>query len=105
MSDLTYVVGDTAPSIFGTLTDTATGQPYDLTSAAVRFQMRLAIDRRFSVDAPATIVNAATGSVRYDWADDDLLEAGAFVSRWLIIFTDNSDEHTLPANTITVEPA
>ena len=104
MTDLSYVTGDTAPSIFGTLT-TTDGQPFDLSAATVRFQMRLAIDNRYSVDAPAEIVDAEAGTVRYDWQAGDLDEPGDYVSRWLITFTDSNKEHTLPANTLTVERA
>ena len=64
MSDLTFVQNDTAPSLFGTLTR-ADGSVYDLTDTTVRLQMRLAIDRRFFVDAPAVIVEAAAGRVRF----------------------------------------
>lgn len=105
MADISYVLGDTAPSVFGTLTD-SNGDPFNLTGATVRFQMRESIDRRFSVSSPATIVGAATaGEVRYDWQDGDLYMAGDFVTHWLVTFADNSVEHSFPANTITVTPA
>lgn len=104
MADLSYVVGDTAPSIFGTLTD-SDGQPFDLTDATVRFQAWLTMDRRYSIDSVAVIVGAATdGEVRYDLATGDLSEPGEFSSRWLITFTDSSLEHTIPANTFSVAP-
>lgn len=100
MADLTVVVSDTAPSVFGTLTD-STG-PIDLTDATVRFQMRSAIDLRFVVNAVAAIVSATAGTVRYDWAPGDLAVTGNFVSRWQITFLDGSVEHTDPENTIVV---
>ena len=101
MADLQLVVSDTAPSIFGALTDAA-GAPIDLTDAVVRFQMRPATDRRFSVDAAAIVVDATAGEVRYDWQAGDLVSAGDFVSRWRIVFADDSIDHSDPANTITV---
>jgi hypothetical protein len=104
VADLIFTQGDTAPSVFGALTN-ADGTPFDLTDATVRFQMREAIDRRFSVDSAAVIVDDPTaGNVRYDWAEGDLATAGDFVSHWRILFTDTSIEHTIPANTITVQP-
>lgn len=105
MADLNFVAGDTAPSIFGALTN-SDGTPFDLTGATVKFQMRLAADRRFSVSRSAVIVGLATaGSVRYDWQVGDLGTAGDYVSHWLVTFVDNSVEHSFPQNTITIEPA
>lgn len=101
MSDLGLVQGDTAPSVFGHLTNTD-GTDKNLTGSTVRFQMRSAIDRRFVVNAIAVIVDATTGSVRYDWQAGDLAEVGEFVTRWQITYSDNTVEHTDPENTLTV---
>lgn len=101
MASLTFVQGDLAPSITGNLTH-SDGTVYDLTDTTVRFQMRLSIDRRWAVNAPAVIVDAATGRVRYDWQAGDLDEAGDYSGRWLITFLDGSGEHTNPINGITV---
>lgn len=101
-AQLTVVQGDTAPSIFGALTDSA-GDAVDLTDAsAVRLQVRQKIDRRFFLDGAATIVDAATGSVRYDLQAGDLplLSTLECVARWRIEWDDGSIEHTDPANTI-----
>lgn len=102
VADLTFYLGDTAPSIFGTLTDPTTGQPFDLTDSTVRFQMRLATDGRYSVDAVAVVVDEDTGDVRYDWAAGDLSTPGDFVSHWQITYLDNTVQHTVPGNSITV---
>jgi hypothetical protein len=103
-TDLTFTQGDTAPSVYGDLTN-ADGTPFDLTDATVHFQMRPSIDRRFSVDGAAVVVGDPTlGSVRYDWVAWDLASAGDFVSHWRITFIDSSIEHTIPANSITVSP-
>lgn len=102
MADIVLVSADTAPSLFGTLADSV-GAPIDLTGATVRFQMRLAMDRRFAVDAVAVVVDATAGQVRYDWQPGDLRTPGNYVSRWQITFVDNSVEHTEPENTISVE--
>lgn len=102
MSDLNLVQLDTSPSVFGHLTNTD-GTDKDLAGCTVRFQMRAAIDRRFAVNTIAVIVDATTGSVRYDWAVGDLAEVGDFTTRWQITYADLSVEHTDPENTLTVE--
>ena len=102
MSDLTVVRGDTAPSVNGTLTN-KDGTARDLTQCSVRFQMRRTDSFAFTVDAPATIVLATAGTVRYDWAAGDLDDAGDYEARWQVTLSDESIEHTTPANTITVE--
>ena len=102
MSDINLVASDTAPSIVGTLTN-VDGTAFDLTGATVRFQMRLLTDLRFTVDASAVITNAAGGLVRYDWAAGNLATPGDYEARWKITFSGGTVEHTVPANTITVE--
>jgi hypothetical protein len=102
MSDITVVSSDDAPPLDGTLTNDD-GTPFDLTDAdEVRFQMRLALDRRFTVDAAADIVSAAAGTVQYVWAPGDLALAGDYVSRWRVLWGDGRVQHTSPENTITV---
>ena len=102
MTTLSFVAGDTQPSITGTLTNISAA---DLSTATVKFQMRLTTEFRYRVDGTATVVSAAAGTVRYDWAVGDLDEPGDYASRWLITFADNTEEHSQPANTITVEPS
>jgi hypothetical protein len=103
LSDLSFIQNDTAPSIFGTLA--INGVAVNLTSASgVKFQMRLATDRRFTVDAAAVVVTPAAGAVRYDWAAGDLATAGDYVARWQVTFGDGSIQHSEPENTITIDP-
>lgn len=103
MADLTFVTTDTAPSVYGTLTDTA-GSPIDLSDplTTVRFQMRLTADSRFAVDDAAVIVNGATGSVRYDFVSGGVPSIGNYVARWQITFPDGTVQHSDPPNTIAV---
>jgi hypothetical protein len=104
VADLTFVQGDTQPSIYGALTN-SDGTAKDLTSCTVRFQMRRTDTFRYKVDAAAVVVTPATGSVRYDLAAGDLDEAGDYLAYWQITYPDNTIQHTLPENTITVDPA
>lgn len=101
MSDIVLVAGNTAPSISGVITD-INGAVVPLTGATVKFQMRLLYERRFAVDATAVIVNATTGSVRYDWAAADLANAGEYQSQWQTTNSGGTIQTTTPANTITV---
>lgn len=101
-SSLTYAVGDTSPSIVGTLT-TPSGAAFDLTNATeVRFQMWAANDRRLVVDAAAVITSSAGGLVRYDPVAGDFDVAGEYESRWRIAWGNGSVQHTDPPDTITV---
>lgn len=64
---------DTAPSVTGQLTDAA-GDPVNLAGAAVRFKMGPKPPNKGGVlNAEAVIVAEATGDVRYDWAEGDLV--------------------------------
>lgn len=103
MSDLTFVVGDTSPSISGALT--RSGAVLDLTTAtSVFYQLINVLDNRLTVDGVADIVSPTAGTVRYDWAEGDLDIAGEYTSRWFVTFSDLTVQHTQPANTITVAP-
>ena len=101
MSDLVFVASDDAPSVFGTLARTA--GPVNLSGATVKFQMRQADNRRFTVNAVAVVVSPTTGAVRYDWAPGDLATPGSYISRWRVTFGDGTIQHSEPENTIMVE--
>ena len=103
MSDLQVVQGDDKPDVIGTLYDSLTNAPMDLTDvASVRFQMREANDRRYTINAAALVTDAANGKVRYSWAADDLSRPGNFQAQWELHFTDTTIQTTDPPNTITI---
>lgn len=74
--------GDRNPALQDTIT--VGGSAYDLTSSTVKLQMRAIGAQTLTVDTAATIVTAASGIVRYDWAADDVDTAGTFLAWWEI---------------------
>lgn len=91
---LEFVQGDTAPAVTATIVHTSDESPLDLTSASVRFQMRKPDDRRFTVNAVATVVDAPAGSVRYAWAVNDLTVPGPYVIQWEVTYPDTRIQTT-----------
>ena len=83
---LVFVQGDTAPDITSQLTHESTGLPLDLTDASVRFQMRRPDDRRYTVNATATIVDVAEGRVAYAWGANDLTTIGDYIIQWEVTY-------------------
>lgn len=101
--ELVFVQGDTAPDIGAVLHvkgDTST--PIDLTGASVRFQMRKANDRSFTVDAVATVQNADAGEVLYQWGTNDLAVEGDYQVQWEVTFADLRKQTTATPNLIRV---
>jgi hypothetical protein len=84
-----YVQGDTGPDPLYQLFDIETGDPQPLTDCDVYFQMRKPDDRKYTVNALATIMDAAEGKVRYPWGATDLDIAGIYQIQWEIHFPDN----------------
>ena len=76
--------GDTKPSLSAQLL--SDGSAVDLTGATVKFHMGTIID------ATATIVDAATGNVRYDWVTADTETAGLFRAEFEVTFSDGTVE-------------
>jgi hypothetical protein len=108
MSEVSFVQGDTGPSIKATLKQrNAAGAlvPIDMTALginAVKFQMRRPDDKRYTVNATADIVDAPNGKVSYDWATNDLDAPGEFQGQWELAYLDGTVQTTDPPNTITV---
>ena len=98
---LEFVQGDTAPAITATIALKSDLSPVDLSGASVRFQMRKPDDRRFTVNAAATVTNASAGAVRYAWATNDLTVPGEYVVQWEVTYADLRIQ-TTGQETITV---
>lgn len=78
---------DTAPPIEATLTADSTA--VDLTDATVRFHMQDTAGT-VKVDAAATLVVAASGTVKYVWAAADTDTGGWFKAEWEVTFSDGT---------------
>lgn len=106
LSTLTFVQGDTAPEIRSTLHALGdVSDVVDLTGCTVRFQMRKADDRRFTVNNEADVVDADGGIVRYQWGPNDLSVAGSYEVQWHVIYPDARRQTTAATETITVRRA
>lgn len=93
MSHLVHFTGNRSPSITDTIT--IDGTPVDLTGSSVKFQMRAVGSTTLKVDAAATIVTPAAGTVRYDPAANDVNTAGFYTGWWHV---------TLPGGTLQDTP-
>jgi hypothetical protein len=101
-----WVTGDTKPDIAAQipLLDASggeTGTYANLAGATVRFQMRRPNDKRFTVNAAATVTDAANGMVRYTWSANDLSVPGDYIVQWEVTWVDLSKQTTKTAE-ITV---
>lgn len=100
---LTFVQGDTAPDITAQIHEEDDPLvPVNLTNCSVKFQMRKSDDKRFTVNAAATIVDAANGFVRYQWGPNDLGTTGEYVIQWEVTYQGGRIQTTAPVETITV---
>jgi hypothetical protein len=87
---------DTVPSIRATLQN-GSGNAVDLIDATVRFHMRAIGGNSAAVDAAATVVNAASGLVQYDWEAADTADVGSFQAEFEVTYSDGTVE-TFPSD-------
>lgn len=101
---LSFVQGDTAPDIASVIHDEdAPASPKNLSTATgVRFQMRKSDDRRYTVNAAATVVNAALGQVKYSWGANDLAVPGTYDVQWEVTWSGGRIQTTTPPEEIEV---
>jgi hypothetical protein len=84
-------VGDTAPVLQATLTDSS-GSAVNLSGATARFRLLEPRGGTSKIDASATIHDATNGVVRYPWGDSDTDEAGRYRAEFEVEYADGSVE-------------
>lgn len=82
MSTLQIKKGDRYPSIAAILT--VNGSPINLSGCTVKFQARNSLTGVVKINGDAVVVDATTGSVRYDQTDEDMDTAGRYEAEWEI---------------------
>ncbi len=104
MANPILVTGDTRPIIRANLyeRDSSPTQYVDLSSATVRFQMRKADDRFYTVNASAVVTSTVSGGVEYHLATNDLQVPGDYLIQWEVTFPDGKVQTTSVANPVTV---
>lgn len=92
--------GDLVPALTATLTQAVglvPATPIDLTTAtAVKFAMKARGATANKVDAAATIVSAAAGTVKYQWVGTDTDTAGFYIAEWQITWP--AGKQTVPGS-------
>lgn len=88
---LSFKRGDTAAVVRATLfSDDGSTVPVNLTGASIKFIMALLPLNPgvTKVNAVATILNAATGEVGYDWIAADVDTAGNYQAEFQVTYSD-----------------
>lgn len=95
MTDFIASKGDHLPEINSILIDD-TGTAKNLTGCTVVFLMATSSETIDTpvINAAATVVNAATGAVKYSWTGTDTNTVGSYVARWRV--TDAGKLETFP---------
>lgn len=104
---LVFVQGDTAPSLEATLhleDDPTTVINLGVGNVTgVKFQMRKADDRKFTVNASAVVVgDGSAGQVRYDWGANDLATPGSYLAQWEVTYVGGRIQTTAPEVALTI---
>jgi len=104
VADLELTQGDTAPDIQYKLHEAGNpNAPLDLTGATVAFQMRKPDDRRYTVNAQATVdADPTTGLVTYEWGPNDLAVPGEYQGQFEVTYQDGKIQTTKTPFTIEV---
>lgn len=108
MADFQIKVGDRLPGVPLFLLG-ADGEPLDITTAeAVRVRMwtpHRPGSRAYVVDAAPVIVDAATGSLRYDWAAGETSVVGEFAMDVVVTWPVGRQQTFPTVGWVTIEIA
>lgn len=96
MSTFYIKQNDTVPSIRAIL-ENGSGNAVDLIDASVNFHMRTLGGTTVTTDAAATVVNAASGIVQYNWDAADTDTIGSYQAEFEVTYSDGTIE-TFPNN-------
>lgn len=102
MADWTQKRNDRLPEIAAALKD-PNGAAQNLAGCTVRFVMRQPSAGAAKVNAAATVVDAAGGSVKYAWAASDTDTAGRYRAEWEVLFADGRRETFPNAGYLEIE--
>lgn len=91
MTDFYIKEDDSAPSVTAQLTH-ADGSAVDLTNADVEFSMMRPRGAGVVFTSAASIQDASTGEVRYDWNDGDTTEPGRYRCEFIVTYSDGRQE-------------
>jgi hypothetical protein len=89
--------GDAGSTTPDTFLEKGNGTPVNLTGATVKFIMREIGAGSAKVNAAATVVDAATGQVRYSWTTNDLDTPSSYQAEWEVTYSGGAKE-TFPAD-------
>jgi hypothetical protein len=105
MPDFTLKAHDRLPSIQASLADPV-GVAVDLSGCSVKFIMRTDAGLSPKVNSTATVVDATSGVVRYDWISADTDTAGEYLGEWEVTFVGGKKQTfpTVGYHSITVVP-
>jgi hypothetical protein len=89
MSTFSIKRNDTKPTLVANIV-TGEGVALNLTNCAVQFIMSYQGNRQIKIQAAANILDAANGTVSYQWANNDCNIASTYYGEFQVTYPDNT---------------